>query len=421
MTNDNNIKRIIQLYFGKHFSRSGRVLFGRWLRAEGGASEKSDMLQAFWEHLPAEATAETREDWDALQRHLQVEPVRRNTVPMYRGWIKYAAVIALMLLTGAATFFVTDRLQPVRHVEMAELFVPYGESRQVILPDGSQVWVDAGSLLVYPKDFTDTETRTVYLTGEASFTVRKNTEKPFIVKTTYLDVQALGTVFTVASYPADSCTSTILEEGSVKVDVRAGEHQPAILKPNERLVYSHAAHTVTVRPVDALLYKMERSGYLIYENVSFSHLMASLERKFNVTIHYNSQKYADEYYNVKFAPHETLEDVLAVLQQLIGIRFKIKGNVGFFIVTMDFIGYTGTVLVLMFKEFAHADINWLEFYNILSGYVGLICTVAFTCSMIYLIQRYKKEKQLKKAKEAEMSNGIKFTGEGMEPTTFSQI
>lgn len=173
MENDNNIKRIIQLYFGKHFSRSGRVLFGRWLRAEDGASEKTDMLQAFWEHSPAEATVETREDWDALQRHLQVEPVRRNTVSMYRGWIKYAAVIALMLLTGAATFFVTDSLKPTRHVEMAELFVPYGESRQVILPDGSQVWVDAGSLLVYPKDFTDTETRTVYLTGEASFTVRK--------------------------------------------------------------------------------------------------------------------------------------------------------------------------------------------------------------------------------------------------------
>ena len=68
--------------------------------------------------------------------------------------------------------------------------------------------------------------------------------------------------------------------------------------------------------------------------------------------------------------------------------FKIKGNVGFFIVTIDFIGYTGTVLVLMFKEFAHTEINWLEFYNLLSGYVGLICTVAFTCSMIYLIQRY---------------------------------
>lgn len=109
-----------------------------------------------------------------------------------------------------------------------------------------------------------------------------------------------------------------------------GRRTPAGYLEAERTSgYSHAAHTVTVRPVDALLYKMERSGYLIYENVSFSHLMASLERKFNVTIHYNSQKYADEYYNVKFAPHETLEDVLAVLQQLIGIRFKIKGNVVF--------------------------------------------------------------------------------------------
>ena len=72
--------------------------------------------------------------------------------------------------------------------------------------------------------------------------------------------------------------------------------------------------------------------------------------------------------------------------------FKIKGNVGFFIVTIDFIGYTGTVIVLMFKEFVHADIDWLEFYNLLSGYVGLICTVAFTCAMVYLIQRSRREK-----------------------------
>ena len=64
--------------------------------------------------------------------------------------------------------------------------------------------------------------------------------------------------------------------------------------------------------------------------------------------------------------------------------FKIKGNVGFFIVTIDFIGYTGTVLVLMFKEFFNTDINWLDFYNQMSGYVGIICTVAFSCSIVYL-------------------------------------
>ncbi|MCC8171447.1 MAG: DUF4974 domain-containing protein [Parabacteroides sp.] len=329
MENDNNTKRIIQLYFGKHFSRPGRLLFGCWLRTKDRAAEKTAILQTFWEHSAAKATAETREDWDALQKHLQVEPVRRNSVPMYRRWIKYAAIIAWMLLTGAATFFVTNRLKPVGHVEMAELFVPYGESRQVVLPDGSQAWVDAGSLLVYPIDFTDTETRTVYLTGEASFIVRKNKEKPFIVKTTYLDVQALGTVFTVTSYPSDSCTRATLEEGSIRVDVKEGTHAPAILQPAQQLSYSHATHQVKVQPVDTSLYKMERSGYLIYENVSFNRLMTSLERKFNVTIHYNSRKYADGYYNVKFAPEESIEDILAVLQQLIGIRYQVESNIIF--------------------------------------------------------------------------------------------
>lgn len=75
--------------------------------------------------------------------------------------------------------------------------------------------------------------------------------------------------------------------------------------------------------------------------------------------------------------------------------FKIKGNVGFFIVTIDFIGYTGTVLVLMFKEFFNTDINWLDFYNQMSGYVGIVCSVAFTCSIIYLVQRHRREELLK--------------------------
>jgi MFS family permease len=76
--------------------------------------------------------------------------------------------------------------------------------------------------------------------------------------------------------------------------------------------------------------------------------------------------------------------------------FKIKGNVGFFIATIDFIGYTGTVCVLLFKEFCSPDINWMEFYNQFSGWVGIVCSIAFIGSAIYLMQRYKLERQLRK-------------------------
>ena len=71
--------------------------------------------------------------------------------------------------------------------------------------------------------------------------------------------------------------------------------------------------------------------------------------------------------------------------------FKIRGNVGFFIAMNDFLGYTGTVIVLAVKEFFSPDINWTAFYNLMAGYVGIICFVAFVCSFIYLHQRYRRE------------------------------
>lgn len=71
--------------------------------------------------------------------------------------------------------------------------------------------------------------------------------------------------------------------------------------------------------------------------------------------------------------------------------FKIKGNAGFFIVTIDFIGYTGTAIILVFKELFGADIDWLDFYNRMSGCVGIVCTLAFVSSIVYLLQRHKQE------------------------------
>lgn len=71
--------------------------------------------------------------------------------------------------------------------------------------------------------------------------------------------------------------------------------------------------------------------------------------------------------------------------------FRIKGNVGFFIATIDAIGYTGTVLVLIFKECFNPELNWLRFYNTMAGTVGVVCCVAFTASLVYLLQRYKRE------------------------------
>lgn len=329
MEKNKHTKSVMRLYIGKNFSRYGRILFGRWFRTDQDTLQKQEALQELWENSFQEVTNQTYADWEALQSRIETGTDKESIIrSLSLTFIKYAAIVVLMLLTAGTTYWITINNKLFRQVEMAEIFVPYGESREIELPDGSVVWMDAGSLLVYPKDFTNMESRTIYLTGEASFTVKKDPAKPFIVKTTYLDVQALGTIFTVESYLNDLYTTATLEEGSVLVAVNNNNHEPVILKPDEQLVYSHTEQTFKIQSVEASLYKMQRSGYLIFENVSFNHLITSLERKFNITIHYNSQKYAG-YYNVKFTPEETLEDVLQVLQQLIGIRYKINNNVVF--------------------------------------------------------------------------------------------
>lgn len=329
METHSNIKRIIRLYFGKHFSRCGRILFGRWLRSGDIIEEKEKALQELWSQAPSEVTQTTYDDWNSLQKQLTNKSSRKRSLLLSRQWMKYAAVAALMLLTAGTTYWLTIHTKPLQPSEMAELFVPYGKSQELTLPDGSQAWVDAGSLLVYPKDFSKMNTRTVYLTGEASFKVQQNKEQPFIVKTIHLDIEALGTLFRVESYPCGKSTKTTLEEGSVRVDIKGINPSSSILKPNDQLVYSHEDGSVKVQQVDAYLYGMERSGYLIFENVSFDQVIKTLERKYNVSIHYNAQKYTDAYYNVKFAPGESLTDVLNILQQLVGLNYKIKDDTVF--------------------------------------------------------------------------------------------
>ncbi len=322
METHESIKRIFQLYVGKHFTRMGRAIFGKWLRAQQDQVEKEEMLQQCWEASEGEISADTWNEWNRLQEQLGISFKRNGRLGV--RWMRYAAVIALFLVTVGGTYWTAVQYTLHQPTVMSEMFVPYGETRELVLPDNSRVWVNAGSTLVYPSDFSQMDSRTVYLTGEASFHVSKNKKKPFIVKTAGFDVQALGTVFTVKSYAGEDFTEATLEEGSVKVSLKEGDNRSYILEPSDQLVYSHADGGVRMNRVDIALYKMARKGYLIFENVSFEQMILTLEKKYGVTFQYNATRYGNDLYNVKFAPDETIENVMEILHQLIGIQYIIN-------------------------------------------------------------------------------------------------
>lgn len=320
----NVVKRLVYSFFGKKYSEEGKYLFGAWIRAEADKEKKEEALLDLWKQGEGAAYPSTHSDWLTLKT--KITPAGSKKIGSITRWMKYAAVVALMVVSASVAWLVKDKVT-AEDVAMQECFVPYGDKKELLLADGTKVWVDAGSLLVYPQNFDEMVNRTVYLTGEAYFSVAKNPEKPFIVKTAQLDIEALGTSFTIEAYLNEPETKATLEEGSIQVDVRKSGEQPFILKPSEQLVYNSLSGSIQVQQVDLEQFKLRHGSYLIFENVTFEHLARALERKYGVTVQYNAAKYMNGRYNVKFAPSETLEEALEVLKELLGIDYMIKGNV----------------------------------------------------------------------------------------------
>lgn len=323
---EKEIKEIIRLFFGKRFSKDAQLRFRYWLRSEKNRDEKEAVLQEMWETSPSDISEQT---WNRLsEMQDRIDKSRNITLPetRNRAWMKYAAVAAVWILTVFATRYLSEQEVKIISPKLTEFYVPYGDKQEVTLSDGSIVWVNAGSVLIYPSEFT-AATRTVFLSGEACFKVAKNPEQPFIVSTKHLDVLALGTVFSVDAYPGATRTIATLEEGSIQVDTKPAKTLASILKPNEQFVYSHLTHQATINVVDAGQVSAWKDGYLIFKNASFEELTAALERKYNVTINYNAEKYKGRTYYVKFNPDESIEDALLILKHLIeDFRYRITGK-----------------------------------------------------------------------------------------------
>ncbi len=323
---EKEIKEIIRLFFGKRFSKDVQLRFRYWFRSEEDRDEKEDALQEIWETSPSDISEQTWNRLSEMQDRISksrnvILPERRN-----RRWLKYAAVAAVWILTVFTTRYFSEQDVKIVSPKLTEFYVPYGDKQEITLSDGSVVWVNAGSVLIYPSEFT-AATRTVFLSGEACFKVAKNPEQPFIVSTKHLDVQALGTVFSVDAYPGATETIATLEEGSIQVDTKPSMTPASVLKPNEQFIYSHLTHRATINVVDAEQVSAWKDGYLIFKNASFEEVTAALERKYNVTINYNAEKYKGRTYYVKFNPDESIEDALLILKHLIeDFRYRITGQ-----------------------------------------------------------------------------------------------
>jgi transmembrane sensor len=197
------------------------------------------------------------------------EPVKQGKL---RSMWRYAAAACIAVVLFATwQWWPSVAVNKTDVVYEQQLVTQKGSRSQIVLPDGSKVWLNAGSTLDYPKQFNG-KTRTVQLQGEAYFEVAKNADQPFIVHTKTFDIKVLGTGFNVRAYPDEDSAVTSLIHGSVEVITGGKEKRTILLKPNEKVTLVTAIAAVeatenTTVPQTDLLATVPETMVLIYDTV----------------------------------------------------------------------------------------------------------------------------------------------------------
>jgi ferric-dicitrate binding protein FerR (iron transport regulator) len=288
--------------------------------------------------------------WQKISPSIEERVVTLKIFTLTR-YLKIAAAVLLIFMAGFFTSKYYMNQNTFSPSTVCEISTPLGSKTFCTLPDGSQVWLNAGSKLVYPKNFDEKE-RKVTLVGEAFFKVKTNKNKPFIVATSQMNVRAYGTSFNVKAYPDEKVISTTLVEGIVKVDgIEGNKKFEYTLKPSqnitivkdvqetEKMVQKKQvaqkqkemaiaeSQTEIIKEVKTELHTSWKDIRWNIEGESLNSLAVLLERRFNTKIFVEAEE-LNKYKFTGTIQNETLEQVMQFLSFTTPLNYKIgKGEV----------------------------------------------------------------------------------------------
>lgn len=200
-----------------------------------------------------------------------------------------------------------------------QLYVPYGKRASLTLADGTSLWVNAGTTVIYPSVFTDHK-REIYVDGEVYAEVERDENRPFLVKTDKLEIFVLGTSFNVSAYKEDAYRKVVLVNGLVDVRMNGKNTR---LSPNQ--LYTHTGQISSVETVDAQIYTSWRDGIYIFRDEPIENILQQLARYYNVTMIFPPQP-SGTLCSGKLELKDDLSHLLNNLSQIASFNFGVKDN-----------------------------------------------------------------------------------------------
>ena len=318
-------KKIIRTFLQRRQRKETARMFAEWLEHPIHRESKDNALRAYWDSPVAGADPESREHcWHVIQHRIHtLTPPRKR--PLWHVAATVAAVLfplVFLVIGYNRTNFPNGSETSASLPRLVEHTTSYGEIRRIVLPDSTHVVLDAGSVLIYPEEFYGAK-REIYLSGKANFQVTHDADHPFVVHTTNLQTEVLGTVFCVTSYANEPYDEVTLCEGCVRVNGSQSASEGFILTSGEQLHYDRQSGIFSRRNVSADDAVAWEQGSLVFRREGLHAIIRALERRYGIKVYLSSERYNKDLLTLRIASGCTADEAIRLIAQLIpGLHFR---------------------------------------------------------------------------------------------------
>ena len=314
------VRHIIELFTKGSYDKATVDEVHRWLADEDKSDQKMQALQQAWDACEGDTNIDVQPSLKSVYRKVGANRTLLNT-----SWFRYAAVFVLLMASVVSTYFLTMNFMD-EDIRVVDNYTRSGEILNYTLPDGTKVQTNSETLLLYPEKFKG-DRRTVFVLGEANFKVMPNPHMPFIVRSTNMDVTALGTEFNVSAYPENEEVRVTLLEGKVKVAC-GNRNQNYILYPGQQVAYNKNTNASKILSVDVDDVTAWQRGIIVFRSATLKQVFGELGRKFNVEFQFNETRYKKDKFNFKFSATASLTEILDIVCLVVdGLDYNLKDNV----------------------------------------------------------------------------------------------
>lgn len=352
-TFDNNV--IVRFLMAEASPRDVKLLES-WISSDPVNKAYFEQIRDTWNSIELEKELDEQQVQDDLEHVLnRIDPppnkqVKNNQLkgksPL--NWFLKSAAIFILGFAVSWILYKNKEIDLLNENVLQIIETPKGSSTKISLPDGSKIWLNAGSKITYSSIFNK-NSREVFLEEEAFFSVSKDEKRQFIVKTPDITVKVFGTSFNVKSYPNENAVETTLVEGSISLYKNStngkASGEEIKLDPSQRVVlYKEEQETRTLtestpkrianvperkpklvlsKHIDTEMFTSWKDGHLIIKSEPLEELALTLERKYNVSIHFIDEEIRQFRFTGTFE-NETIEQVLAAIKLASSIDYKIE-------------------------------------------------------------------------------------------------